>query len=198
MTTTKKTTKGVKKAATKRWTLPEGWGRMTLAERCLLAMKRDTSIVRALKAEAAFILKYPHQYNQTIWGAKVAKTDKTPCGTACCIAGGLALQNGCTMRKQVSNWYVTSYKFFKRGEELRADTDFYTRLSRVFGGSIFEEDYDDLGRERISETYLNMFDGAPNYSWIAPFNTRWQKASTPKQYAKVGAARIAHFIRTGE
>lgn len=115
------------------------------------------------------ILAIPTAYNQTSWGGR---SKLAPCGTVCCIAGHALLLAGKYTPEQIG------VQRDANGQEI----DFATEGSQVLG----------------LRSPWPLFTGAPADNWPKPFATKWRKAKTKEQRARVAADYINHIIKYGK
>jgi hypothetical protein len=133
--------------------------------------------IRKIRRMIAAVLAEPEFYDQETFGRAICKDDGEPaCGTVCCAAGwAVWLEDKSTydhlMKKTLKNPFGVLFGTWKNA------------AMRSLGLS--------LGREYDSFALFGY-----SSDWPEPFATRYEIAKTPKEKAKVFAARWEKFIES--
>jgi len=129
--------------------------------------------VKLLRKIQKFILAEPRRFFMT-YGVEPAETlfisagtkAYPPCGTTCCIAGAA---------------YIIENKIEKTLSKTRVEWEIVRNTAvKVLGIP---------DRERTEKLFYDEY-------WPLKFKIQYDDAETPLQRAKVGVARIEHFIKT--
>lgn len=130
-------------------------------------MALSKETVKKLRIVEKAILAQPQFYEQGAWVSEISS-----CGTTCCIAG----------------WV----DFIFNGKKVHEE-----RAKRLKEAFLFEaeDEWTSVAREGLGlDGGWRLF--ADSIEWPEPFCNGYEDAKTPKQRAKVAAARIEHFIAT--
>lgn len=143
-----------------------------------------TESVKKLRAVKRAILARPNGYRQ----------DKWHCGSAMCLAGHVAMQSGLVaVALPTSLFDETAVKRVLKIE------DEATMLPLTKTGEL--ADWEGLAWQALGlpRTFCNSTTLFKSHTiWPHQYQVAYDKAKTRKARAQVAAARIEHFIRTGE
>lgn len=157
---------------------------------------------RLLRRVCKAIVEHPNSFDQSVWVRGVKRAAATPCGTVGCIAGHIVMQG------------VPGLRTHTRGRLVAVDSE-YSDLRvlprRWHGSSIAEVAADLLGQPYadVSKKLFSIsFGCGPWLGWCGegenvPLGVRsmsmaYKAAQTAAARAYIAAARIEHYIETGE
>jgi hypothetical protein len=143
--------------------------------------------VKRLREIAEWAVRRPDEYRQDDWH----------CGSAMCIAGRAAMAYGGVtgiIAFDLLNTVVQQrQKLHGYGQTVHAD------FCPIVGTDV-EKRWEEIASEVLGipvDPYGWRLFGTPD-GWPAPFDTDYEQAETRKGKARVAAARIEYFIKTGE
>jgi hypothetical protein len=133
--------------------------------------------IRKINRMIAAVLAEPKLYNQNTFGETTNEEKPTICNTVCCAAGWAVFLNNRSLYSKLMKIQL-------------ADNNTYPPWE--------DEALKALGLEEVNTSSYNqvssLFSSAS--SWPEPFCDDYQDATTPKQRAKVFAARWRKFIQS--
>ena len=131
--------------------------------------------VKLLRKVARHILAEPKRYDQNTIirtgepGEGYKDTKFPPCGTVACIGG-----------------WITLLAYKRRPRSLESLN--FKRLAKIVG----------VKYEQIDKLCSYVWNDNEDDGWPEKFRVAYERATTPRQRARIAANRIEHFIKTGE
>ena len=155
-------------------------------------MKLTPKKKKIIDAVIERLRKFPKAYNQKTWGMRISKSI-APCGTACCIAGDIALVTDIDP-KCLIEVFISPNDIPDR--QIRSKVDF-------FGIDI--QDYGALALGLSDDEANTLFTPEPfkgdifNSYWPEPFRSQWKQAGRLKEKQATVAIEYLTYIRdTGD
>ena len=161
-------------------------------------MKVKKKTAKVLRAAVAALEQHPEKFDMHDWfkfGPKrlKPKDDKDFCGTACCLAGQIILNDRIEKDDKFRD------KLYEYGE---VQGDCIELFPKKISIKIGKNDLDyDFGGAAAVIAGIDDVDALALFHcghWPEPFFTQYQETKKSKQRVKLLKARIEHFIETGE
>lgn len=137
--------------------------------------------IRLLRKIQARILAEPKRFDMDSWIVPKDEQTRPSCGTACCIGGWAAVENGWKSKQykdEDGDW--ANLFISPNGTTSRYDSVIASAAQKLL----------DITDEQASRLFYTC-------SWPEPYKSGADNG-TPEYRAANGVARIKHFIETGE
>jgi hypothetical protein len=123
------------------------------------------------------IAKIPESYDQGQW---VSESDRSPCGTAACLAGEAIIVAAPSIQEGIKSLNLAVRQY---GRASRSDVGVVKKARTLLGITLDESDA--------------MFDSFGD-GWPEPYRTRFQRLKTNKAKAKVAVAYLDECLKRGK